>query len=429
MPPDRADEHAGKRRTASERAERGAVGEALADDEQHERAHGPRARPVRRSWAARSARRRARAEALRLETSAKRIAKPATASPTTGVRRTFRRSTMGWMSNPRRLMPLPSTAAARPIPIAQRISATSGVENFGMSGMAIAKVPNPAHAFSPMKTSDPIPAASRPGYEDHPQHRPTDPGHLHQQEGSGDRRAQQRADRGEAPCRADHHGCHLGRVSLHQVDRQDAEPAADRDERCFRSEHHPEGECGEGGDDDAGKLDRKHCARRLESLRRLVAAGSGQVLDRQADQQSTDDEGRNRPPHRRLVETEILGQRREQVVLRLGDALEEEVGHRRDDDAEDGAEHEEREIAPTLQQFDRCRRSAATAVALSHRCSRSFRTAPVVGPLDARETFAFHSFSCASGGGIPPRLEENLLSASFDPGMQWRRPPPLHRER
>ena len=38
---DRADEHAGEGRAASERAERDAIGEALADDEQHERAHRP----------------------------------------------------------------------------------------------------------------------------------------------------------------------------------------------------------------------------------------------------------------------------------------------------------------------------------------------------------------------------------------------------
>ena len=60
-------------------------------------------------------------------------------------------------------MPLPRTAAAIPIPTAQKNSATFGVVNVGMSGTAREKSPKPVHESSPMKMSEPMPAASRPG--------------------------------------------------------------------------------------------------------------------------------------------------------------------------------------------------------------------------------------------------------------------------
>ena len=86
-----------------------------------------------------------------------------------------------------------------------------------------------------------------------------------------------------------------------------------------------------------GRLDRRNRAGRLESLRRLVPAGSGQIADRQADQQSARGKHRNRPPDRCRVEPEISGQRREEVLRCLGDTLQEEYATVGDRDAEDRA--------------------------------------------------------------------------------------------
>jgi hypothetical protein len=96
-------------------------------------------------------------------------------------------------------------------------------------------------------------------------------------------------------------------------------------------------EGGEGRDDDAGKLDRRDCTGRLESLGRSVPAGSGQVADRETDHQSSQREERKRPPHRCPVEPEIIGKVGEEVLLRLGHALQEEVGRRCHHDSDDCA--------------------------------------------------------------------------------------------
>ena len=56
---------------------------------------------------------------------------------------------------------------------------------------------------------------------------------------------------------------------------QDAEPAAQGDQGCFGAEHGAEAQGGEGGENDAGELDRLNPARRLETLGRLVAARPG----------------------------------------------------------------------------------------------------------------------------------------------------------
>ena len=74
-----------------------------------------------------------------------------------------RRATTGWRARPSLLIPPPITAAARPIPIAQKNSATVGVVNVGMSGTASENVPNPVSLSKPRKMSDPTPAARRPG--------------------------------------------------------------------------------------------------------------------------------------------------------------------------------------------------------------------------------------------------------------------------
>jgi hypothetical protein len=100
--------------------------------------------------------------------------------------------------------------------------------------------------------------SEQPGREHHTEHRTADPGHLHHQERGRKRRAEERADRGETPCRGDHDTGHLRRVALDQVDDEDSEAAADRDQRRLRAKDDPEAERDERCNDDPGELDRRH---------------------------------------------------------------------------------------------------------------------------------------------------------------------------
>ena len=63
-------------------------------------------------------------------------------------------------------------------------------------------------------------------------------------------------------------------------------------------------------------------------------------------------EQRDRPPGWRAVEAEVARQCREDVLLCLGDQLQEEVGHGCDRDTDDGAQCEQPEIAVGLEQLD-----------------------------------------------------------------------------
>jgi len=95
--------------------------------------------------------------------SAKAMARPAMARPSTGVSATILGWTTGRSSRAARRMPEPTTAAAMPIPIAHRNSSTLGVPKCGIGDTAKEKVPKPTHELSPMKIKDPTPAASSPG--------------------------------------------------------------------------------------------------------------------------------------------------------------------------------------------------------------------------------------------------------------------------
>ena len=128
--------------------------------------------------------------------------------------------------------------------------------------MASENVPSPVHASRPMKTSEPTPGGQQAGDQHELHHGPAQPGGLHQQEGPGQRGAEQGADGGEAARRRDH-GLGPGRgVPLGQPDGDDAEPAAESDQRRLGAEDHAQAQGREGGEHDAGKLDRARRARR-----------------------------------------------------------------------------------------------------------------------------------------------------------------------
>ena len=103
----------------------------------------------------------------------------------------------------------------------------------------------------------PTPAARRPGDEHDAEHRACEPGRLHEQECPDERRAEQRADRSEAACGADHGDRLGGSVLLDQMHREYADAAADRDQRSLRPEHDAEAQGRERREHDPGKLDRR----------------------------------------------------------------------------------------------------------------------------------------------------------------------------
>ena len=129
---------------------------------------GPALRPsnwrhVGRASGAPTVRRRGRPMSFARFPRRRRSPVPPTARPTTGVSNNLRGSTMGRSSRATRKILVASTAAARPMPTAQRNSAPVGDPVWGICGMLNEKVPNPVRWSRPTKTSDPTPAASRPG--------------------------------------------------------------------------------------------------------------------------------------------------------------------------------------------------------------------------------------------------------------------------
>ena len=137
----------------------------------------PRPRPTggRRGRATRTDRRRARWRCR--ARSPRRTGWPSRGdpSPTTGMRRTIRRSTTGCRARASSRMPVPSTEATRPKAMAQRNIAPVGWLKWGSPGMDREKLPNPVSESRPMKMRVPIPAANRPGTRTRPRTGPPSP--------------------------------------------------------------------------------------------------------------------------------------------------------------------------------------------------------------------------------------------------------------
>ena len=121
--------------------------------------------------------------------------------------------------------------------------------------------PNPVRLSSPTKINAPIPAASRPGNQDHSIIGPPNPA-ISIKEGADERRAQERGNGGEAPRDTDHHHGHRRCIPLEQVHGEDAEPTPDGDQRRLRAHDRAQAERGEGRHNNAEELDRRAPVRR-----------------------------------------------------------------------------------------------------------------------------------------------------------------------
>ena len=277
----------------------------------------------------------------------------------------MRRATTGWMAKPRRRIPTPRTAP--------RMPDRDGPQKLGDGRRARRRQVRDseregAEAGQVVEADEDQRADARgeqPGNQYHAQHGAADPGDLHQEKRGRKRRPEHRADRGEAAGGADHGVACRRRVPLQQVDRQHAEPAADRDQGRLGAQHGTQAERRRRSGGDAGQVARTDRTGRLEPLGRNVPAVSGQIVDCKAHEHAAQREHRHRPPHRLSAEPHILRERREREVLELSDALEEEVGHGRDGDADDRAEDDQGKVLAAPEQLDgigRCRRT---------RCSRA----------------------------------------------------------
>ena len=83
-----------------------------------------------------------------------------------------------------------------------------------------------------------------------------------------------------------------GASLLDQVDREDTEAAADRDQRRLGTEDDTEAQRRERGEDDAGQLDRRDRRRCCGTRRPVSGRRSREVLDRRGDEEPAEREQR-----------------------------------------------------------------------------------------------------------------------------------------
>ena len=161
-PPGRAEEQGREGRAAAEAAQRHAVGESLADEEQQERsdAVGGAVGDERAEGGLAGEQHLGGALAGGF---GERDGQPAIARPTTGVSSTIRRSTSGRRNSASHRMAEPTGTANTPIASAHKNSPPVGAPAWGRPGIASENVPSPVQASRPMKIREPTPAASRPG--------------------------------------------------------------------------------------------------------------------------------------------------------------------------------------------------------------------------------------------------------------------------
>ena len=152
----------------------------------------------------------------------------------------------------------------------------------------------------PTETSDPIPAASMPGTNTVGSLGPPIPVASISITAaiSGDSKMNDSA--AKAPQAAINPDDLVGSVLSHQPDRQDREPAAQRQQRRLRPEHEAESDRGDGRQHDARQVDRLGTAG-VQTLGRHVAPVTRQPHDRKRDHQSRECAHREVPPQRRPV--------------------------------------------------------------------------------------------------------------------------------
>ena len=258
MPPAAPMNMPGKIGPAAEGAQRQAVGERLAGDEQRRALRPSTPAALWMSGASASWPENSTWDEPLSVPSAKTIASPPTASPTSGVRRIRRGSTIGCRASADRRMRGPEHRCGdadgdRP----QELREVRCREHRKVrDGERERAEPGP-RVQSHEDRGRPCPRPAGPGSAPRRAAGRRRPPTSISRNAPDQRRPEQRADGREAAGDADHHAGRAGDVPPGQPHDEDAEPAADRDQRRLRAEHRAEAEGRKRRAEDAGQLDRR----------------------------------------------------------------------------------------------------------------------------------------------------------------------------
>ncbi len=219
------------------------------------------------------------------------IAIVATTRPTSGMITNGFFGTSPAVARPSRRTGMVTTAAARPITMAQPIWPQVGWENAercnGVSEYAL--VLRPVQSPMPMNTSDPMPAAIRPGSTISGSVAPPKPAASITRIAAtiGEPKIAEMA--AKPPAAPEHDEQLRGRVLLGQVHGEHRQASTERDERSFGAEHQPETNGRERGQHDA-----RHHVRlggpHLEAVRGDVAPVPRKARDRKRDRKAGEEE-------------------------------------------------------------------------------------------------------------------------------------------
>ena len=211
---------------------------------------------------------------------------------------------------------------------------------------------SPLQCAMPMKTSEPTPPAIETGHHDQRERRPAEPGGLDDDHGGHDRRAEDDRDRGEAAGGGEHGHELRRRIAPDEGHRVHRQAGTDRDEGRLGAEDDPEADARPTCQHHA-RHDARLVAAHLQTMGRHVPSRSRQTVDRERHRHAGDTEHHQVPPRRDGVPPEVIRQVREQPLLRVVHELEERPRDERDDDADDGREHQDRDEVPAPQDGQR----------------------------------------------------------------------------
>ena len=350
MPSGRAEEHGREHRAAAERAQRETVREALARDQQEQRAD----RPLRGVDDQVPDGVLPREEDLR----GRLVGRLAEADREAGDHQ----SEHGHQEHHARLHPRAhgereqADAAAeerRDEPEGDGIAEVRGgqVVEGRQPGDREAERAQAGERVQPEEDQRAEPGGQQARHEHEAEHGAAEAGRLEQQERAEQRRAEQRADRREAAGRRHHRGARGRRVARGQLHGQHSEPAADRDQRRLGAEHRAEGRAWRARRTPRRGARRAAAAgpcgsRRRGSGRRCRGGGGSRARSKSPESASSGN------GHHTGTESNprVLGQIGEEPLLQLVDEREEPVGDGGDGDAEQRGEGEQLEVAAAPQQ-------------------------------------------------------------------------------
>ena len=247
-------------------------------------------------------------------------------------------------------MPVPSIAAASPMASAQPNSPTVGGPRCGRCGMASENVPSPVAESSPMKISEPMPAASSPGTSTSSSVAPPSPDASISRNAPSSGEPSSVLMAAKLPAAATTAFVRSGASRLTSRIAQIAEPAAQRDQRCLRPEHHAQAQRGQCGQHHAGQLGLRGAGAALNP-----SAGDCPPVPGRYWMASGDQHPGQRPAAAPATTSARHGSRaraagREDPPLQLGHQREEEIGRRRDGRADDRGEDQQHHVATAAQQ-------------------------------------------------------------------------------